>query len=164
MIKKSNIVGRISLGSGLALALAFAMWWSVAAQAAGKEHGPNHPLHMNQIKTRAEAEALKPGDSIAMVCSVCKNVVLHRVAEGDAHVEMMTIGHKHTCSDCDGRVEVVGTSNGKAENEQVKHACSKCGADAMFVCATSPGSGGDHHQPGTHHDDGDRHKKGKHAH
>ena len=58
-----------------------------------------------------------------------------------AHVKMMTIGEKHTCEACKGNVEVVGTGQGEGKNEQVKHVCSKCGDDAMFVCATKPGSG-----------------------
>jgi hypothetical protein len=32
-----------------------------------------------QIKTKAEAEALKPGDSIAMVCAKCKSGMVHNV-------------------------------------------------------------------------------------
>lgn len=158
MKTSQNILGRISVSSGLALVLMVVVWWSVTVQAADKKHHSHHPVHMNQIKTQAEAEALKPGDSIAMVCNMCKNVVVHQVAHDNSHVKMMAIGHQHTCSDCDGSVEVVGTGKGKGKNEEVKHVCSKCGDDAMFVCATKPGRGG-----GKHHDEaGERHKKGMH--
>lgn len=141
---KDNIY-RISLLSlGLAIALAFAAR-SVAAQVADEKHEGQHSLHMNHIKTQAEAEALKPGDSISMVCNMCKNVMVHEVTNDDAHVKMMTIGQKHTCPDCGGTVEVVGTGKGEGKNQEVKHVCSKCGDDAMFVCASKPGSGASNH-------------------
>lgn len=155
-----NILGKISASFGLALVLMAVVWWSVAAQAADKNHHSRHPLHMNQIKTQAQAEALKPGDSIAMVCSMCKNVVVHEVAQDNSHVKMMTIGHRHTCADCGGNVEVVGAGQGKGKNDEVKHVCSKCGADAMFVCATKPGSGaGMHHETGKHREAGKHHER-----
>lgn len=140
MKAKNNIHRTISLLiSGLALALVFTVW-SGAAQAADEKH-EQHSRHMNQIKTQAEAEALKPGDSISMVCSKCKNVMFHDVTNDDAHVKMMTVGQKHTCPDCGGAVDVVGTGKGTGKNEEVKHVCSKCGDDAMFICASKPGSG-----------------------
>jgi len=140
MKAKENIY-RISLLSlGVALALAFVAW-SVAAEAADEKHESQHSVHMNHIKTQAEAEALKPGDSIAMVCSKCKNVMVHEVTTDDAHIKMITVGQKHTCPDCGGNVEIVGTGKGEGKNEEVKHVCSKCGDDAMFVCASKPGSG-----------------------
>jgi len=98
----------------------------------------NPKLH---ITTQAEAEALKPGDSISMVCSMCKNVMVHAVTKDETHVKMMTIGQKHTCADCGGTVTVAGTGKGEGKNEEVKHVCSHCGDDAMFVCATKTGSG-----------------------
>jgi len=142
---------KISLTSGLAITLALAVWWSVAAQAADEKHDAHqghHALHMNHITTQAEAEALKPGDALAMACSMCKHVMVHYVTKDKSHVKMMTIGQKHKCN-CGGTVTVVGTGKGKGKNEQVNHVCSKCGDDAMFVCATKPGSGGKHHhEPG----------------
>ena len=105
-------------------------------------HDGTHPLHMNHISTQAEAEALRPGDCLAMVCSMCRNVVFHRVGSDTTHVDLLTVGESHTCSDCKGDVRVVGTGEGSGKSEKVKHVCSNCGADAMFVCATRPGSGG----------------------
>lgn len=141
---KHSILSKISLSLGLALALAFTVW-SVAAQAADDKHESQPSLHMNHIKTQAEAEALKPGDSISMVCNMCKNVMVHEVTKDETHAKMMTVGQKHTCQDCGGAVEVVGTGKGSGKNEEVKHVCSKCGDDAMFVCASKPGSGASKH-------------------
>ncbi len=147
MTKKTNFVSRISLTSGLALAVALAVWWSVAGQAADKKcdpHQGHHMAHLNHITTQAEAEALKPGDAIAMACSKCKHVMVQHVTKDNSHVKLMTIGQKHKCV-CGGSVTVVGTGKGKGKNAEVNHVCSKCGDNAMFVCATKPGSGGKHH-------------------
>lgn len=143
MTKKTSLVGKISLTSGLALAVALTVWWSVATHAADEKHDahPNaHVAHMNHITTQADAEALKPGDSIAMACSKCKHIMVQHVTKDNSHIKLMTIGQKHTCV-CGGDVTVVGTGKGKGKNEGVNHVCSKCGDDAMFVCAIKPGSG-----------------------
>jgi DNA-directed RNA polymerase subunit M/transcription elongation factor TFIIS len=149
MTKKTNLVSKISLTSGLALAFTLAVWWSVAAQAADDKHDHHahqghHAAHLNHIMTQAQAEALKPGDTIAMACSKCKHVMVQHVTKDNSHVKLMTIGQKHKCV-CGGTVTVVGTGKGQGKNEQVNHVCSKCGDDVMFVCATKPGSGDNHH-------------------
>ena len=135
-----NLLSRISFRSGLALALAFAVWSPGAARAAEHE-GKMGGMNMNHIKTQAEAEALKPGDSMSMTCGKCKSVMVQKVTNDKAHIKMMTIGEKVMCHACDGTVEVVGTGRGKGKNEEVKHVCSKCGDDGMFCSATKPGSG-----------------------
>jgi len=157
MKTKNNHLSRISFSSGLALALAFAVWLPGATGAedhggekSGKagggmmgmdKKGAQPPMHMNHIKTQAEAEALKPGVSMSMTCSKCKSVMMQKVTTDQAHIKMMTIGEKMTCAKCGGTVEVVGTGKGEGKNEEVKHVCSKCGDDAMFCSATKPGSG-----------------------
>lgn len=144
MATKTSLVSKVSVTSGLTLAVALAVWWSVAAQAADDKHDAHqgHPMaHMNHIKTQAEAEALKPGDAIAMACSKCKHVMVQHVTKDNSHVKLMTVGQEHKCV-CGGTVTVVGTGQGKGKNQEVNHVCSKCGDDAMFVCATKPGSGG----------------------
>ena len=155
MKTKNIILSKISVSAGLALALAFAVWLPGAGRA--QEHppgmagmpgmpgmgmkGPQHSTSMSQIKTQAEAEALKPGDSISMACSKCKSVMVMTVTSGNEHVKMMTVGEKSMCDACGGATEVVGTGKGEGKNQEVKHVCSKCGDDAMFVCASKPGSG-----------------------
>jgi hypothetical protein len=109
-----------------------------------KDAGATPPMadttHMNHIMTQAQAEALKPGDSMSMVCSKCKDVMVQKVTDDNAHVKMMTVGEKLMCS-CGGSVEVVATGKGEGKDAEVKHVCSKCGDDAMFCAATKPGSG-----------------------
>ncbi len=153
MKTKNNLLGKIIFGSGLALALTLAAYLPGAARAA--EHDPkmgkmpagamqgdhSSMSMMNHIKTQAEAEALKPGDSMSMTCGKCKSVMVQKVGTDKAHVKMMTIGEKSACADCGGTTEVVGTGKGTGKNEEVKHVCSKCGDDAMFCSATKPGRG-----------------------
>lgn len=142
-----NLFTKIILSSGAALALASGVWLLDTARAADLVTDPVKPAtdmcHMNHIKTRAQAEALKPGDSFAMVCSKCKHVMAVKVTAGStAHVKMMTAGEKAKCHEgCDGSVEVVATGKGEGKDAEVKHVCSKCGDDAMFCAAVKPGTG-----------------------
>ena len=123
---------------------ALAIVVSMAATAAAEEHAGNGSamMQMDQIKTQAQAEMLKPGDSMAMTCTACKDVMIQKVTTDQSHVKMMTVGEKMVCSSCGGTVEVVATGKGSGKNAEVKHVCTKCGDDAMFCVATKPGSGG----------------------
>ncbi len=99
-----------------------------------------HTMEMNHIMTQAQAEALKPGDSMSMTCSSCKKVTVQTVTNDQSHVKMMTVGQKFTCGGCKGTVEVVATGKGQGKDAEVKHVCSTCGDDAMFCTATKAGS------------------------
>ena len=139
MKTKHNISEKFSLISGLVAALALAVWIPATTRAAEPDHA-QHPMMMKQIKTQAAAEALKPGDSMSMTCNSCKYVMVMPVTTGQEHIKMMTVGEKHICPSCKGSVEVTATGKGEGKNAEVKHVCSKCGDDAMFVCASKPGS------------------------
>ena len=145
MKMKNNILSKISLSSGLAVALAFAVWSPGAASAEDDtmpmQKGSPDMMQMEHITTQAQAEAMKPGDSMSMTCTKCKDVMVQKVTADNAHVKMMTVGEKFICPICGGTVEVVATGKGEGKNAEVKHVCSKCGDDAMFCSATKPGSG-----------------------
>src|SRR5262249_5976938 len=121
----------------LPLALTLTAVLPVISHAAGQKKGAE-VLMMKQIKTPADADALKPGDSITMVCAKCKSVMLHNVTTEKGHIKVMTVGQKHLCPGCESTIEVVGT--GKGKRDQVKHVCGKCGDDSVFCCATKPGA------------------------
>jgi hypothetical protein len=121
-----------------AFALAVAASLPATVQAADQMKG-GQMLMMKEIKTPAEAEALKPGDPMVMVCSKCKSVMLHNISTEKGHVKTMTVGQKHMCPGCDSTITVVGT--GKGKHDVVKHTCEKCGDDSVFCCATTPGAG-----------------------
>ncbi len=133
------------LTSGLAIALALATWSPGAVGAEDhKGHQKGMPAeaaqtHMDHITTQAQAEALKPGDSMAMTCSKCKDVMIQTVTNDKSHVRMMTVGEKLSCSGCGGTVQVVATGKGTGKDAEVKHVCSKCGDDAMFCSASKAG-------------------------
>lgn len=154
MKTKHNSPSKISLTSALTVAFALAMWLPGAARAVDHpaEHmkGPHDMMpmkgaggmtQMEHITTQAQAEALKPGDSMAMACSKCKDVMVQKVGTDNAHIKMMTVGEKSMCHGCGGTVEVVATGKGTGKDAEVKHVCSKCGDDAMFCTATKAGSG-----------------------
>jgi hypothetical protein len=147
MKPKSNFLTKIILSSGAVFALASGVWLLNTAQAEVQVSEPLKPApvmcHMNHINTQAQAEALKPGDSLAMVCSKCKHVIAVEItASSTTHIKMLTVGEKAKCHEgCDGSVEVVATGKGKGKDAEVKHVCSKCGDDSMFCAAVKPGSG-----------------------
>ncbi len=140
-MKTNKTLSKITLGMGAAFALAMAASLPLTARA----DEPMKPmkgaemLMMKPINTSAQAEELKPGDSIAMVCSKCKSVMLHNVATEKGHIKIMTVGEKHLCPGCNSTITVAGT--GKGKHDEVKHVCDKCGDDSVFCCATKPGAG-----------------------
>ena len=143
MNSKLQIRRKTNLRSGLALALMLTSLLSLlpgVARAAEQEGTPKSSP-MRQITTQAQAEALKPGDSIAMVCAMCKIVTIEPVTADQTHVKMLTIGEKLACPTCGATVEVVATGTGEGKDAEVNYVCSECGDQAMFVTATEPGSG-----------------------
>jgi hypothetical protein len=125
---------------GLAFAVAVAAWLpgTVNAQQAMKPmKGGEHLVMLTHISTTSQAEELKPGDSIAMVCTKCKSVMVHNVTTEKGHIQVMTLGEKHLCPGCNSTITVVGV--GKGKKNEVKHTCETCGDNSVFCCATKPG-------------------------
>ena len=132
---KNNIIA-----AGIAMAVALAVWLPNNINAADQTmKGAEHLLHLQGIKTKAQGDALKPGDTMAMVCTKCKSVIIHNVTTEKGHIKTMTVGEKHLCPGCKSTIEVVGVQKGA--HSEVKHVCQKCGDDSAFCCATKPGSG-----------------------
>lgn len=138
---KTNNLIKIILTPVLALALAAALtspYHSYAEDGTAKGGGAKLQ-ELTQIKTQAEAEALKPGDSVAMVCPKCKSVTVRQVVSDSKLQTKSVLGEKHLCPGCGGSMEMTGM--GKDKHTEFKHVCSKCGSDTAFCCATKPGSG-----------------------
>lgn len=110
-----------------------------AADDHSKMKGGEHMMSLNKITTKAEGDALKAGDSVAMVCGKCKSVVVQRVTTEKGHIKLMTLGEKHLCRGCKSTITVVGV--GKGAKDEVKHVCGACGDTSAFCCATKPGAG-----------------------
>jgi hypothetical protein len=99
-------------------------------------------LMMKPINTQAQVDHLKPDDSIAMVCTMCKSVMVHNVTTEKGHIKIMTVGEKHLCPMCNSTITTVGAGKGpNGAHSEVKHVCEKCGGESVFCCATKPGEG-----------------------
>lgn len=137
MKTKYNKLSRISISSGLSVALAFGLWLPGAVRAETELKGAERSRQMQGINTRAQAQALKPGDSIAMVCTKCRSVTVEYVHLEQGHFKQVMPGEKHLCPGCEGTIEIVG--HGQDKQAVLKHTCSKCGDESAFCCATKPG-------------------------
>lgn len=139
------------LGAGLGIAMAMTAWLPTAARAADETKqmkpmkGGEHQMMLNKIETKAEADALKPDDNIAMVCAKCKTVYVTRVKQGLKGAELLMAKGQpkeligtHACAGCDSTITVTG--HGKGKEMVLKHSCGKCGDDSAFCCATKTGS------------------------
>lgn len=129
--------------STMTLAIATLAWLPGYAQDTNAPMKPmkggEHMMMLNKIETKAQADNLKPGDSIAMVCSKCKSVSVEFITkESKGNITKMTPGEKHLCPGCGSTVTVEGV--GKGASTQIKHVCTMCGSDSMFCCATTTNS------------------------
>ena len=143
-VNKKNL-----LSAGVAIALTMAVWLPTTATAADEPMKPmkggEHLLMLNKVETKAQADALKPDDTIAMVCAKCKTVYVTRVKQGVKGAQLLMekgqpkelIG-THACAGCNSTITITG--HGKGKEMVLKHSCGACGDDSAFCCATKPGS------------------------
>lgn len=140
-MKTNKTVTKTMLSVSAAFVVAFVAWLPAQAQDQTQPMKPmkggEHLMMLNHITTTTQAEDLKPGDSIAMVCPKCKSVVVETVTTEKGHIKLMTPGEKHLCPGCGSTITVVGV--GKGAKNEVKHVCDKCGGSA-FCCATTTNS------------------------
>lgn len=92
--------------------------------------GAEQLQHLNRPE---QAKALKAGDTVAMACSMCKNIAVVRVEKVRGR-EFLTPGTRHGCAMCGGTVEITGQRMDK--REVIKHTCSRCGEGSAYCCAT----------------------------
>ena len=138
-MKRNTNICKSTLGVVFALALAAWLPGTVRAQEPMKPmKGGEHLMMLTHINTTNQAEELKPGDTIAMVCAKCKSVMVHNVTTEKGHIQVMTVGEKHLCPGCNSTITVVGA--GKGKKNEVKHTCEKCGDNSVFCCASNPSS------------------------
>ncbi len=117
----------------LTAAVAVAMSLGSSVNAADEHATMKGAQHLQYLNSPKQAEELKKGDTVAMVCSMCKNVAVTRV-EKQRGREFLTPGTKHGCEMCGGTIETVGQ---RMDNKDiVKHSCTKCGGESAFCCAT----------------------------
>ena len=138
------------LGTGVAIVIAVGAWLGSTAIAADETKpmkpmkGGEHLLMLQGVNTKQEVDALKTGDSIAMVCGKCKTVWVTRVKKGIKGAQLLNergqatelIG-THACGGCKSTLVVTGQRIDK--KEVLKHSCKSCGDESAFCCATKPG-------------------------
>lgn len=160
MKTEHNLLGRITLGAGLAVALAFASGCATNSSTGDQMKpmkGGEHTMMLNKIETMAQVEALEAEDTFAMACSKCQTVYVKRVAQNmkgaqllggrgrggqaraDARQPRSEIIATHDCAGCKSTIEVTG--HGKGKDIVLVHSCEACGDESAFCCATKPGSG-----------------------
>jgi hypothetical protein len=112
--------------------------------------GAEQLMHLNRPE---QALDLKTGDTVAMACSMCKNIAVLRVEKNRGR-EFLTPGTRHGCSMCGGTIEITGQRMDK--REIIRHTCTQCGENSAYCCATrrrskaSPPAGeahSGHHEP-----------------
>ena len=141
---KTNLRNRNVLGTVAAIAIAFTAWLPRTASAADEPmKGGQHLLHLQSLNTKKEVDALKTGDTIAMVCAKCKTVWIARVKADVTGAQILNEHGKpveyigtHACAGCKDTITVVGHKKG--DITELKHTCNACGGE-VFCCATTPG-------------------------
>lgn len=136
---KTTRISRLALTSGLMIAVAMMTWLANSGRSEAQVKGGERQLNLLGIKTRADVQALKPGDAVAMACPKCKTVTVTYVSVEKGHIKNTTTGTEHLCPGCDAKF--VTSGHGKAMTQSVIHICKKCGSKDAFCCATSSGSG-----------------------
>ena len=145
-MKTKNIITKLVLSAGLVAAVSFmsgcATNTSTADQMKPMKGGEHSLMLNNRINTTQELAALKPDDSMAMVCAKCKTVWVTRVKQGAKGAQLLMekgqptelIG-THACAGCNSTITVTGHTKG--DITELKHSCKVCGDDSAFCCATS---------------------------
>jgi hypothetical protein len=136
-MKNLTSLNKFGIASALATLVALTVAFPSNSQAADQRKGGQLLMELNSPK---KAEALQPGDTVAMACAKCKSVVVERVTTEKGHIKLVTPGEKHLCPGCNSFIEVVG--RGKQAKDEVRHVCGKCGDKSAYCCATKAGAGG----------------------
>ena len=147
---RNNIIPKLILSAGLVAAVSFmsgcATNSSTADQMKPMKGGEHMLMLNNKIETTQQLAALKPDDSIAMVCTKCKTVWVTRVKQGVKGAQLLMENGQptemigtHACAGCNSTLTVVG--HAKGDIVELQHSCKACGDDSAFCCSTKPGSG-----------------------
>jgi hypothetical protein len=87
------------------------------------------------IRSQADVDALKTGDTLIMTCAHCKAGSMITYSSDPAspgHVKWMQAGNEKPCAHCGGTMKTVKVG------DKTKLVCSKCG-DMGFVTAYKTG-------------------------
>jgi hypothetical protein len=151
MKTKYNLLTKFTRRSALVAAIALTTLLPSALLGADGEKpmkpmkGGEHLTMLNAVNTKQELDALKTGDTVAMVCTKCKTVWLTRIKQGTKGAQILNekgqptelIG-THACTGCKDTWTVTGHTKG--DITELKHSCGTCGSESTFCCATKGGA------------------------
>lgn len=145
-MKTAKTVPKTLVGACLAFALTMSVAISADEPMKPMKGGEHQMMLLKGVNTKQEVDALKTGDSMAMVCAKCKTVWVTRVKQGVKGAQLLMENGQpteligtHACAGCSSTLTVVGVQKGA--HTELKHSCKACGDDSAFCCATKPGSG-----------------------
>lgn len=128
MKKKSN-----SRGCFLALLVAAVFVMNASVADAGRPRKLTKP-----VTTKAEAESVASGGTIAMSCSKCQTTIVEDVDGEKSFLDWFMPDTKHACPGCEGEMVYSGPP-GKKSAKKFVHTCSKCGDASAYCCSTTEG-------------------------
>jgi len=137
MTTRYSTLNRVLAATGFALALVLGAAWITPAQA--QEKGAEKLIQLKPVKTLHEAQALEPGDMVAMSCPKCKNTVVTYVTTDRGQINPTASGVIHLCPGCETKVTYKG--HGRNKEEVLVHTCKACGSKDAFCCVMKKGQG-----------------------
>ncbi len=95
------------------------------------------------LRSQQEAAKVPKGQTVAMVCTKCKTVLLSDANTKKGFLGWFQSKTKHECLGCGGEFslrDVPAGQGGKVSVSEYVHSCSKCGDDSVFCCTTKAGA------------------------
>jgi len=90
------------------------------------------------IETLQQAEKLREGTKVALVCEACKTFQPSTMDKKKSFLSFFNSNATHGCPGCGGQVTVKALPgrNVKVQNTTVyTHVCTKCGENSAYTCA-----------------------------
>jgi hypothetical protein len=140
IMKVKNMIGKIGIGSSLAIALAVGVCLAGAVEAQDRpfeKKGGQKLMEFKPIKTVKDVQGLEAGDMIAMSCPKCKTVTVTSVETIKGHIKDEKAVAKHLCPGCETVIKTEG--RGKQATDKVVHVCQHCGSKDAFCCVMKKG-------------------------
>ena len=116
----------------------------VAGLLPGFSNAEPPPDFVNSVlRSHREAAKVPPGQTISMVCTKCRTVLLSAAKTKKGFLGWFQPGSRHECSGCGGELllKSVPAGQGTVSLPECFHTCTKCGDSSAFCCATKPVSG-----------------------
>lgn len=117
----------------LTLAFAAALLTTSSFAGPGNASVTDYPT---RIDSKAQAEKLEKGTTMAFACTSCKTV--KPIGEKKTFLSWLAPDQTHGCSGCGGKVKIVyhtAGNGGNLSHAKYTHVCTKCGDKSAYTCA-----------------------------